>query len=77
MDDAGRRCQPGRTGPGNPRIAEAVARLQALGDSPPEQHIEVYEELHRVLHEALNDAQQPSDRPGDATSSGGAGGAQQ
>ena len=42
------RCRPGRTaGPdadGDPRIAEAVARLQALGDSPPDEHVEVYEE---------------------------------
>jgi propanediol dehydratase small subunit len=56
-------------GAGNPRIAEAVARLRELGDSPPEQHIEVYEELHQVLQETLSDAQQPGDtqQPGDGT----------
>ena len=51
----------GSDGTGNPRIAEAVARLRELGDSPPEQHIEVYEELHLVLQETLSDAQQPAD----------------
>ena len=56
-------------GVGNPRIAEAVARLRELGDSPPEQHIEVYEELHQVLQETLSDAEQPSgaQQPGDGT----------
>jgi hypothetical protein len=41
---------------GNPRIADAVARLQELGDAPPEAHVEVYEELHQVLQETLSDA---------------------
>jgi hypothetical protein len=67
------------TGPdvGNPRIGQAVARLQRLGDSPPEEHIEVYEELHQVLHETLSDAQQPpSDGTGHGAGSGSTGGAQ-
>ncbi len=40
----------------DPRIAAAVARLDALGDSPPAEHVEVYEDVHRVLQDALADA---------------------
>jgi len=44
--------------PGDPRVAAAVQRLEELGDSPPEQHVEVYEQVHQVLQETLSDAQQ-------------------
>jgi hypothetical protein len=44
--------------PGDPRVAAAVQRLDELGDSPPEEHVEVYEHVHRVLQETLGDAQQ-------------------
>ena len=47
--------------PGDPRVAAAVQRLEELGDSPPEEHVEIYEQVHRVLQETLSDAQQ--DRP--------------
>jgi hypothetical protein len=43
--------------PGDPRVAAAVHRLEELGDSPPEEHVEVYEHVHRVLQETLADAQ--------------------
>ena len=53
--------QPVSDAPGDPRVAAAVARLEELGDSPPEEHVEVYEQVHQVLQETLSDAQQ--DRP--------------
>ena len=40
----------------DPRIAAAVARLDALSDTPPAEHVEVYEQVHRVLQDALADA---------------------
>ena len=43
---------------GDPRVAAAVQRLEELGDSPPEEHVEVYEQVHQVLQETLSDAQQ-------------------
>lgn len=49
---------------GDPRIAAAVARLDALGERPPAEHVEVYEDVHRVLQDALADAQADG-RPGD------------
>ena len=45
----------------DPRIAAAVARLDSLGDQPPAEHIEVYEEVHRVLQESLADANHSND----------------
>ena len=41
---------------GDPRIAAAVARLDGLTDTPPAEHVEVYEDVHRVLQDALADA---------------------
>ena len=46
----------------DPRIAAAVARLDGLGDQPPVEHVEVYEEVHRVLQESLADANHSTDR---------------
>jgi hypothetical protein len=40
----------------DPRIAAAVARLDGLTDTPPVEHVEVYEDVHRVLQDALADA---------------------
>ena len=40
----------------DPRIAAAVARLDGLGDTPPAEHVEVYEDVHRALQDALADA---------------------
>ena len=54
----------------DPRIAAAVARLDGLGDQPPAEHVEVYEEVHRVLQESLADATRSTDsadgQPGDS-----------
>ena len=59
MDAAGppTRSEPSAT-PGDPRVAAAVRRLEELGGSPPEEHVEVYEQVHQVLQETLGDAQQ-------------------
>ena len=59
QDAAGTPAPP--DAPGDPRVAAAVQRLEELGDSPPEEHVEVYEQVHQVLQETLSDAQQ--DRP--------------
>jgi hypothetical protein len=48
--------------PRDPRIAAAVARLDTLGDRPPVEHVEVYEDVHRVLQESLADANHSTDR---------------
>ena len=40
----------------DPRIAAAVARLDRLAESPPVEHVAVYEEVHRVLQDSLADA---------------------
>ena len=45
----------------DPRIAAAVARLDGLGDQPPVEHVEVYEEVHRMLQESLADATRDTD----------------
>ena len=46
----------------DPRIAAAVARLDGLGDQPPVEHVEVYEEVHGVLQESLADATRSTER---------------
>jgi hypothetical protein len=48
----------------DPRVAAAVARLDALGDTPPAEHVEVYEDVHRVLQDALADAARPQEPTG-------------
>ncbi|HEX6935658.1 MAG TPA: hypothetical protein VF227_03980 [Actinomycetes bacterium] len=53
----------------DPRIAEALERLEGLADKPPAEPVEVYEDVHRVLQETLAEAQR------DSGQSGGPGGA--
>ena len=48
----------------DPRIAAAVARLDGLTDTPPVEHVEVYEDVHRVLQDALADAALTSESGG-------------
>jgi len=48
----------------DPRVAAAVARLDELGDTPPAEHVEVYEDVHRVLQDALADAARPQESAG-------------
>jgi hypothetical protein len=50
----------------DPRIAAAMARLEGLGERPPDEHVEVYEDVHRVLSESLTDAQEQREEPGGA-----------
>ncbi|MGZ4495805.1 MAG: hypothetical protein ACXVWU_13960 [Nocardioides sp.] len=45
----------------DPRVAEAVRRLDALSDLPPADHVEIYESVHRSLQESLAEASQPAD----------------
>jgi hypothetical protein len=58
------------TEPADPRVAEAVGRLDELADKEPADHVEVYEDVHRVLQESLSHAAQEAqeaqetDRPG-------------
>ncbi len=40
---------------GEPRVDDAVARLDELAASPTADHVGVFEDLHRRLHEALSD----------------------
>ena len=53
---------------GDPRVAAAVARLDSLGDTPPAEHVEVYEDVHRALQDSLADAARDSEpgQPGEA-----------
>ncbi len=46
---------------GDPRVAAAVERLDTLGERPPAEHVEVYEDVHRVLQDALADAARDDD----------------
>lgn len=41
----------------DPRIAQALTRLEELAEAAPEEHAEVYDEVHSVLAQALSDAQ--------------------
>lgn len=50
-----------RPGSADPRVAAAVSRLDELGDTPPTEHVEVYEDVHRVLQDALADAARPQE----------------
>ena len=40
-----------------PAVAAATARLDGLGERPPEEHVEVYDEVHQVLQRSLAEAQ--------------------
>jgi hypothetical protein len=52
----------------DPRVADAVRRLQGLPGRPTEEHVEVYEDVHRTLHEVLSEAEDADgpDQDGDA-----------
>jgi hypothetical protein len=40
---------------GDPRVDDAVGRLDELAASPTHEHVGVFEDVHRRLHEALSD----------------------
>jgi hypothetical protein len=46
---------------GDPRVRDAVRRLDELSDLPPAEHVEIYESVHRDLQEALAEAAQQAD----------------
>ena len=49
---------------GDPRVDDAVARLQELTERPVGEHAEVYDDVHPRLRDALEEAAvEPADEP--------------
>ena len=48
---------------GDPRVRDAVRRLDELADLPPADHVEVYESVHSSLQESLAEASRQADQP--------------
>ena len=46
---------------GDPRVRDAVRRLDELTDLPPAEHVEVYEAVHSSLQESLAEASRQAD----------------
>jgi hypothetical protein len=46
---------------GDPRVRDAVRRLDTLSDLPPAEHVEVYESVHSSLQESLAEASRQAD----------------
>lgn len=40
---------------GDPRVDDALSRLEELAQLPVTEHLSVYEDVHRRLHDALAD----------------------
>jgi hypothetical protein len=54
----------------DPRVRDAVRRLNELADLPPAEHVEVYEAVHSSLQESLAEASRQADEsPDDGTAS--------
>jgi hypothetical protein len=54
----------------DPRVRDAVRRLNELADLPPAEHVEVYEAVHSSLQESLAEASRQADEsPEDGTAS--------
>jgi hypothetical protein len=47
----------------DPRVADALRRLEELADRPTSEHVEVYEDVHRTLQDVLADASRRDDDP--------------
>jgi hypothetical protein len=45
----------------DPRVRDAVRRLDELSDLPPADHVEVYEAVHSSLQESLAEASRQAD----------------
>ena len=45
----------------DPRVRDAVRRLDELSDLPPAEHVEVYEAVHSSLQELLAEASRQAD----------------
>jgi hypothetical protein len=55
---------PDDAGFGDPRVDDAVARLQELSDRPVGEHAEVFDDIHRRLRDALEEAAvEPAEEP--------------
>jgi len=49
---------------GDPRVDDAVARLQELDERPVSEHAEVFDDIHRQLRDALEEAAvEPAEEP--------------
>jgi hypothetical protein len=46
---------------GDPRVRDAVRRLDEISDLPPAEHVEVYESVHASLQESLAEASRQAD----------------
>ena len=46
----------GQQPPADPRVEQARRRADELAGTPPEQHVEIYEDVHQTLAEVLADA---------------------
>jgi hypothetical protein len=52
----------------DPRVRDAVRRLDELSDLPPAEHVEIYESVHSSLQESLAEASRQADEsPADGT----------
>ena len=60
-------------GAGDGPVAAAVSRLDTLGELPPAEHVEVYEDVHRVLQDALADAAEDREAPSESSAGDGTG----
>jgi hypothetical protein len=45
----------------DPRVRDAVRRLDELSDLPPAEHVEIYESVHSSLQESLAEASRQAD----------------
>jgi len=52
----------------DPRVRDAVRRLDELSDLPPAEHVEVYEAVHSSLQESLAEASRQADESSDGGS---------
>lgn len=55
----------------DPRVHEALRKLDALDELPPAEHIQVYEDVHATLQEVLADASARVEPTGDEEPAGG------
>ncbi len=51
----------------DPRVRDAVRRLDELSDLPPADHVEVYEAVHSSLQESLAEASRQADESSDGS----------
>jgi hypothetical protein len=55
-------AEPDQAAPvADPRVRDAVRRLDELSDLPPAEHVEIYEAVHSSLQESLAEASRQAD----------------